>query len=413
MTTNDSFEAPERATPAVARRRRTSGATLFIAVALALVVGFVVGTRSQDILAAMGPVFGFKASSDTLDLSSVESTYQELKANYDGKLDTTALIDGASRGMVAAAGDQYTVFMDPTEAADFNKSLSGEVSGIGAEIGVRNSEPTIIRVIVDSPAEKAGLLPGDQLVSVNGDSLQHATADQAAIKVRGDAGTSVKLTVLRGGITHDFTIMRAKISDPSVRSRIVSGDIGVLTISRFDDQTAALAKQAAQNFKAQGVKGVILDLRDDGGGYLDAAQSVAGLWLDNQLVVTEKTGDTVVDQLSSGSSPILQGIHTVVLVNGSSASASEIVAGALQDHKAATLIGEKTFGKGSVQKVINLPGGRILKVTIARWYTPNGKNITKEGITPDKQVTLTADNANAGQDPQMDAALAEFGIIVN
>jgi carboxyl-terminal processing protease len=179
-----------------------------------------------------------------------------------------------------------------------------------------------------------------------------------------------------------------------------------MKISRFDDQTGTLASEAARSFKDQNVKAIILDLRDDGGGYLDAARQVASLWLDKKVIVTERTGDTVTGTLKADSSPLLGGIKTVVLVNGGSASASEIVAGALQDHKAATLIGEKTFGKGTVQKVIELPGGRILKVTVARWYTPNGKNITKEGITPDMSVVLTSTDMDAGRDPQMDAALA-------
>jgi len=179
-----------------------------------------------------------------------------------------------------------------------------------------------------------------------------------------------------------------------------------MTITRFDDQTGQLARQAAQSFKSQNVKSVILDLRGNGGGYLTAAQDVAGLWLDNKVVVTEKNNGKVVDELKSGTNPILVGIPTVVLVNGSSASASEIVAGALQDHGAAKLVGEKTFGKGSVQKLITLPEGAQLKVTIARWYTPNGKNISKQGIAVDKEAKLTTEDINANRDPQLDAAKA-------
>jgi carboxyl-terminal processing protease len=193
------------------------------------------------------------------------------------------------------------------------------------------------------------------------------------------------------------------VNNPSVQSSVENG-VGRLTITRFDDETGNLARKAAQSFKQQNVKSVILDLRDNGGGYLTAAQDVAGLWLDDQVVVSERTGGKVTEELKSGSDTVLAGIPTVVLVNGSSASASEIVAGALQDHKAATLIGEKTFGKGTVQKVIDLGAGTTLKVTIARWYTPNGKNITKEGITPDQKVGMTAADVDAGKDPQLEAA---------
>jgi carboxyl-terminal processing protease len=184
----------------------------------------------------------------------------------------------------------------------------------------------------------------------------------------------------------------------------VQDGVGVLSILRFDDQTGTLAKKAAEAFKRQNVKGVILDLRDNGGGYITAAQDVAGLWLKNKLVVSERTNGKTTDELTSGNDPILSGIPTVVLVNGNTASASEIVAGALQDYKVATLVGEKTFGKGTVQKMLDLGGGTRLKVTVARWYTPNGKNIDKAGITPNQTIKLTAGDVNSGKDPQMTAA---------
>lgn len=395
-------QAPEPVIAPKPKSKSVSTATFMAGLAIMAVVGFIVGTRSDQIIGLMQ---GVKLSSDTLDLSSVQKTYQALKANFDGTLDTAALIDGASRGMVAAAGDKYTVFMDATEAAEFNKELSGEVTGVGAEIGTRSSQPTIIRVLTDSPAEKAGLKAGDIIIKVNDDVTQDLTNDQVASKIRGDAGTSVKITIMRAGISKEFTIIRAKLNDPSVRWSVQNG-VGVITMTRFDADTASLARQAAEEFVAQGVKSVVLDLRDNGGGYLDAARDVASLWVDkDKVVVTEKRGDTVADTVKATGNPILAGVKTVVLVNGGSASASEIVSGALQDYKAATLIGEKTYGKGSVQQIITLADGRVLKVTVAKWYTPNGKNISKEGITPDKTVEMTTADSNAGKDPQMDAAL--------
>ena len=391
----------------VARSKMVSKNTFILSMAFVALVAFVAGTRSTQLYASVAPLFGIKASADTLDMSIVQKTFQELKANYDGTLDMGKLVDGAARGMVAAAGDRYTVFMDKTEAQDFAKQLSGEVSGIGCEIGVRSNQPTIIRVLTDSPAEQAGVKANDVIVAVNGESVVGADSSTVAEKIRGEAGTSVKVKVARGGAVQEFTITRAKISDPSVRWSVKDG-VGTIIISRFDQDTGSLARKAANELKSQGVKGVILDLRDDGGGYLDAARDVAGLWLDNKTVVTEKTDGKVTDTVTTGSNTVLAGVKTIVLVNGGSASASEIVAGALQDYKVATLVGEKTFGKGTVQKLIDLPDGRELKVTIARWYTPNGKNITKEGITPDKKVQLTSDDMNAGRDPQADAALSLF-----
>ncbi len=386
---------------------KVSKPTLLLSVALVAVVAFVAGTRSDQLYAAIAPVFGIKASADTLDTAVLQQAFRELKANYDGTLDASKLTDGAARGMVAAAGDKYTVFMDKDEAEQFNKDLRGEISGIGCEIGLRGDRATVLRVLADSPAEAAGVKPGDVFVGVNGESVEGMDATTVASKVRGEKDTTVKLTMQRGEEQKEFTITRAQVTDASVRWSI-DGDIGTITMSRFDDDTGKLANQAAAEFKAHGVKGVILDLRGNGGGYLSAAVDVAGIWLDNKVVVTEKSNGKVTGTEKTGSGAPLAGVKTVVLVNGASASASEIVAGALQDHKAATLVGEKTFGKGTVQKVVNLLDGRLLKVTIARWYTPNGKNITKEGISPDKKVELTSDDANAGRDPQLEAAKGLF-----
>jgi carboxyl-terminal processing protease len=389
-------------------RARISKSVYFLTIAIVAAVGFVAGTRSNELLGAIAPVFGFKVATGTIDLASVEKTYRELKANYDGTLDTKKLIDGASRGLVAAAGDQYTVFMDAKEATEFDKDLSGQIGGgIGAEIGIRDDQPTIIRVLAGNPAEKTGLKVGDTIVAINDESTSGWTADKAAMNIRGEVGTTVKLGVLRGNEAKEFTITRDTVSNPSVESRVENG-VGILTVSRFDDQTADLARRAADSFKTQNVKGVILDLRNNGGGYVTAAQEVAGIWLDNKVVVSERTGGKVTDELRSGGNPVLTGIPTVVLVNGSSASASEIVAGALQDYDTAMLLGEKTFGKGTVQKILDLGAGTQLKVTIARWYTPKGKNITKEGIKPNQSVELTAEDANAGRDPQLEAAKARL-----
>ena len=382
-----------------------SKSVFFLSIAVVAVVGFIAGTRSNELLAVIAPIFGIKVETGTLQLSSVQKTYQELKANYDGDIDTQKLTDGASRGLVEAAGDQYTVFMDAKEATEFEKDLKGEIGGgVGAEIGVRGGKPTILRVLSGNPAEKAGVKPGDIIATVNDQPTNGWNAEKTAGEIRGEVGTTVKLGLIRNNEPEEFTITREKVTNPSVQARVQDG-IGILALSRFDNETGNETRKAAQSFKQQNVKGVILDLRGNGGGYITAAQEVAGLWLDNKLVVTEKAHGNVVDELRSGSDPILAGIPTVLLVNGSSASASEIVAGAFQDYKTATLIGEKTFGKGTVQKVLDLGAGTKLKVTVARWYTPNGKNITKDGISPDETIELTAQDTDAGRDTQLDGAL--------
>ena len=377
------------------------------AVVLVLALGYIAGTFNNQIISAVAPVFGIKAYSGTIDLSSLQQTYQQLKANYDGTIDDSKLVEGATKGMVDSLGDEYTLYMNNAETKNFNNELSGTIGGgIGVELGLRSGKITALRILKDNPAEKVGIQVGDVLVKINDQVIPaDQTVGVAASHVRGEVGTTVKLTVLRGSDTKDFTITRAQVTNPSVYSK-VSGSVGIMTITRFDDQTGQLAREAAQSFKNQNVKSVVLDLRGNGGGYLKAAQDVASLWLNDQVVVSERTKGKVVDELRSGTDPILAGIPTAVLVNASSASASEIVAGALQDHGVAKLVGEKTFGKGSVQKLIALPGESQLKVTIARWYTPNGKNISKQGIAVDKQATLTVDDINAGRDPQLDAAKA-------
>jgi carboxyl-terminal processing protease len=390
-----------------APQRRISASMLVIGIILILGLGYVAGTYNNQIIAAIAPTFGLKVNKDTLDLSSLQDTYQALKANYDGDINDTKLVEAANKGMVSALGDDYTVYFNAAEAQSFNDDLSGSIGGgIGAELSVRNERVTIVRVLADNPAQKAGLAVGDAITAINDvDVLPTETLNDVVMKIRGEVGTTVKLAVLRDSGEKVFTITRAEVTNPSVYSSVQDG-VGLLTVTRFDDQTGALARAAAESFRAQNVSSVILDLRGNGGGYLTAAQDVAGIWLNNKTVVTEKTNGKVVDELKSGSRAILEGVPTVVLVNGSSASASEITAGALQDYGAAKLVGEKTFGKGSVQQLLNLPGGAELKVTIAKWYTPNGNNISKEGIMPDEVVKLTIEDLNATRDPQLEAAKA-------
>ncbi len=372
-------------------------------IVLVLLLGFVVGTRSKQLYAFVGPVFGVKVSADTLDLSSLQDTYQTLKANYNGKLNDKDLIDGANHGLVDAVGDPYTVYMNKKEAEEFSKDLTGNIGGgIGAEIGVRSEQPTIIRTLPDNPAERAGVHAGDVIVAVNDESVVGKDAETAVRLIRGEIGTTVKLTVRRDNATKEFSITREEITNPSVTSKVENG-IGILTLNRFDGETANLTQKAARSFRNQQVKGVVLDLRGNGGGYLEAAQAVAGLWLEDKKVVSVRSLGSSQDLYSEGE-PYLRGVKTVVLVNGGSASASEIVAGALKDYGVATLVGEKTFGKGTVQELLPLVNNAQLKVTIKRWYTPHGKNITEEGIAPNKKVGLTQKDLDAGRDPQLEAA---------
>lgn len=385
--------------------KTVSLSTFLLVVILVAVISYIAGTRSDQISSKIGSTLGFSTTDSSLDTKSIREVYDTIREKYDGNIDTSKLEDGAISGMTSALGDRYTEFFSAQDASKFQDSLNGRISGIGAEIGIRNDQPTILRTIDDSPARKAGLLKGDQIIKVNEKSTLKATSEKTANLIKGEEGTAVKISVLRSGQEKQFTITRAQVTDASVASR-VSGDTGIITIRRFDSTTGDLAKRVAEKLKADGVKSIILDLRDNGGGELEQTPDVAGLWLSKgDVVVTVKKRSKIDQELKTTGTPILEGMKTIVLTNGATASASEIVAGALKDHGAATILGEKTFGKGSVQQVINLDGGRELKITIAKWYTPNDRNINEKGIEPDIKVELTKDDANSDSDPQMDEAL--------
>ena len=376
----------------------------FLTLVIVAIVSFVAGARSDALFANVASVFGVRTSNKTIDLSSVQKTYQELIANYDGKLDTQKLIYGANRGLVEAAGDPHTAYMDPDETKEFDKSLSGQIGGgIGAEIGLRNNKPTIIKPLENSPAQKAGIKAGEVIVKVNDESSSDWSVDKVVSKIRGEIGTSVKLTLLSEGRTREVSVVRQNIVSPAVEPEI-DGEIGILKVNRFGDDTVSLSRKYASEFVEKGVKKVILDLRNNPGGTVGAAQGLLGIWLDNQIAMTERRGSEIVKTLRTTGAPILGNMKTVVLINGNSASASEITAGALREYGKATLVGQKSYGKGSVQIVLGLPGGSQMKVTEARWYTPKGKNIDKTGIEPDVKVDLSSDDVNNSVDPQMDKA---------
>ncbi len=376
----------------------------FLTLVIVAIVSFVAGARSDALFANVASVFGVRTSNKTIDLSSVQKTYQELVANYDGKLDTQKLIYGANRGLVEAAGDPHTAYMDPDETKEFDKSLSGQIGGgIGAEIGLRSNKPTIIKPLENSPAQKAGIKAGEAIVKVNDEASSDWSVEKVVSKIRGEVGTSVKLTLLSGGQTREVSVVRQNIVSPAVESEI-DGEIGILKVNRFGDDTVSLSRKYASEFVEKGVKKVILDLRNNPGGTVGAAQGLLGIWLDNQIAMTERRGSEIVKTLRTTGTPILGNMKTVVLINGNSASASEITAGALREYGKATLVGQKSYGKGSVQIVLGLPGGSQMKVTEARWYTPKGKNIDKTGIEPDVKVDLSSDDVNNNVDPQMDKA---------
>lgn len=360
-----------------------------------------------------------KNAANDLNYASVEKLYDILRKNYDGQIDSEKILEGIKSGLVSSAGDPYTEYLAKQEAQEFNEQLDGTFSGIGAELG-KDEQGNIIVIspISGFPAEKAGLKAQDIIVEVDGESLSGKTIEEAVRKIRGEKGTIVKLRLVRNkAVEVNLEITRDTITIPSVESKIIDGNIGYIKISRYGKDTVELTSKAANEFKNSNVNGVILDLRNNPGGLLESAVGVSNIWLDNgKTILQEKRDNQVIKSYTSKGNPILKGIKTVVLINEGSASASEITAGALHDNGAASLLGVKSFGKGSVQDLVclvptsfdNKCDGAILKVTIARWFTPNGINIDKEGIKPDIEVKLSEDDFSAKRDPQLDAAKASF-----
>ncbi len=385
------------------KRFQLNIAQLAAIVVVCLLAGFSVNQRFPGLVD-----FGRPATRQP-DFSSLNSLYDKLGAKFDGHLDATKALEGAKAGMVAASGDPYTVYLSAKEAKELDDSLNGTLSGIGIEVGIKNNRLTVIAPVADTPAAKAGLKAGDVIAKIDDTDSSTLSLDQAVAKIRGPKGTQVKLILVRGSSQPQLlTITRDQITVPSVKLEMKSGNVGYVNISEFGTDTATGFDKVAKQMQAAGIKKVILDLRDNPGGYLDAAVNVASHFLPKDAtVVQQRRGSTIIDtEKSTGGE--LQDAKVVVLINGGSASASEILAGALADNHRATLIGTTSFGKGSVQSIVPLNGGSQLKVTVAHWYTPSGRNITKEGIKPTKAVKLSNEDSDAGRDPQLDAAIKEL-----
>lgn len=348
-------------------------------------------------------------------LSKVEAI---IKQKYDGEIDVNKLSEGAAAGAVAALGDPYTTYLDKKANEELANDLKGELSGIGVEVGQKNGKLTVIAPIDGTPADKAGLKAGDYIASIDGVDSSTLTIDEAVNRIRGEKGTDVKLVVVRGSnAPKEITITRDIINVPSVTYELKDGIIGYIKIRRFGEDTATLVMRAGESLRAQGAKGLVIDVRDNPGGYLETAVDVSSQFMSSGLVVEERSSKSKTKVHNASAGGKLTDLPLVVLVNGGSASASEILAGALADNGRAILIGEKTYGKGSVQEVICLDGnnlfsqacdGPTIKVTVAHWYTPKGVNISKEGIRPNIEVKLSDEDYNSGLDPQLQKAIEEI-----
>lgn len=377
---------------------------------VSLIFGLVIGELSAggSIGSTISQIFGGSGSGLKINWSELDEVYSKLETNYDGEISKRDVIEGAKKGLTAALGDKYTVYMDTETAKEFDNSLHGNVgSGVGIEMGLRDGYVRVLRTLPDNPARAAGVLAGDIIYKVDGEEVYTLSSDEISTKIRGEAGTEVTLTVVRNGEELSFTLKREKINNVSAYLDY-DGQTAIITVTRFDEDTGTTVQKFAKEFESKGINKVILDLRDNGGGYVKAAGDLLSLWLDGDVYLIQKSKNQKQDipSYTASSRAILKDMKTIVLVNGSTASASEITAGALQDYGKATILGEKTYGKGVVQSLYTLSNSTLIKITTASWYTPKERTINGEGITPDQEVTRSYDDINMMRDPQMDAAKA-------
>ncbi len=373
-------------------KQRTVG-RFFLLLCLVLVfgAGFVTGA-------------GYQLSRVRLNLNEFWQVYTLVEEQHVGSIDKKKAVEGATRGFVESLGDPYSGFLSAEERSNLDQELSGEFEGIGARLDDKNGNIVVVSPLTDSPAEKAGLKPNDILLEIDGVSTEGMSLDEAVSKIRGKSGTAVALSVFRANQDQPIklTITRQAILVPSVTWKMV-GTIGYIEVSQFGDDTVALAKQAVEEIKAKAPSAIVLDLRNNPGGYLNDVAPLAAAFLPPSSVVTiQKFKVKPSEEIKTIGVPVFPETKLFVLVNGGSASASEILAGALKDYGRAKIVGQKTFGKGSVQDIIPLGGGAALRLTVAEWLTPKGNVVNKVGIEPDVKVDGEKTEAT---DPILDKAL--------
>jgi len=331
-----------------------------------------------------------KTRSDEVSFNQFWNIWDKIKTKHvsNKEISDVDLFYGAMEGLVKGLDDPYSVYFPPKEAQEFAKDLAGEFEGISAEIGIRDERLTVIAPLPESPAEKSGLKTGDKILAIDGEDTFGITVESAVQKIRGKRGTTVTLTMSSNGLNtaRDVDITRDTINVPTVRLETVGDNIAHLRVSYFNGETGKEFDKAVKEIIKQNPKGIILDMRSNPGGFLDTSIDVASEWIKEGVIVSEKFTNGKVQHHDTTGLHRLAGYKTIVLVDGGTASGSEIVAGALQDYEQATLVGQKTYGKGSVQDFEPFSDGSALKLTIAKWFTPKDRGIDGEGIAPDIEL---------------------------
>ncbi len=377
-------------------------------------VGYGVGQRtkgSANIIATTTPSPTSKTTNENLDFSPLNQAWGKIKNNFyfKDRIDNQDGIYGATEGLINSLGDPYTVFFSPDASADFNDSLHGTLEGIGAELGVFEGNLTVTSIIKDSPAFHAGIKAKDIIYKIEDEIAGNLTLGQAVEKIRGPRGTKVTLTIIHEGDKNStkVEVTRDVINIKEIEYEMLENDIAIISIHQFTDDTHINLWEIGRELVEKNPKGIILDLRWDPGGYLEAAVDVTSFFLKEGAAV-KKVLRTDSDTMNVTGKAVFPDLPLIVMINGGSASASEIVAGALRDNNRATLLGEKSFGKGTIQELHPLPNGASIKITIGKWFPPSGEDIDHKGITPDIVVPLDDEAMAKGKDNQKDRAIEEI-----
>lgn len=368
---------------------------------------------------SLGVYIGFKKAPEAIagvpgedmDLTSFWEVWRQLELKYVGDKNPTEeeKLYGAIQGLAASYGDPYTVFFPPEESKAFADEVSGAFEGVGMEVGLKGSQIVVIAPLKDTPAYKAGVLAGDRILKIDDKETAGLTVEEAVKLIRGKGGTKVTLVMGRDGSDEPITIeiIRARIDIPTINTELRSDGVFVIHLYNFSAPSFTKFREALREFVNSKSDKLIIDLRNNPGGYLEAANEMASFFLPvGDLVVIEDYGNKrdQVAHRSRGYNVFSDKLHMVILVNGGSASASEILAGALRDHNRAVIMGEKTFGKGSVQELVSITDKTSLKVTVARWLTPAGVSISKQGIVPDVEIKMTPEIFKEKGDVQLEEA---------
>lgn len=346
-----------------------------------------------------------------LDFTLFWDAWQTLKDKFIDrtKFDSQKMLYGAIAGMVKSLDDPYTIFMNPDDSKKFLEDVTGKFEGVGMEIGQKKGQLQVISPLEGTPAQKAGIRAGDKITKINDEFTTDMSVDQAVSKIRGPKGTEVKLIIFRDGWsdTKEFKLTRAVIEIPSLKWEMKDGNIAYLKLYQFSEKAVSDFNKATIEILNSGAKKMVLDLRNNPGGYLEVSQNIASFFLEKNSVVTieDYGGQKEPQKYLADGNPVFLDFPLVVLINEGSASAAEILAGSLRDNRGIKLIGQTSFGKGSVQELTSLTGGSTIKITVAKWLTPKGQSISDHGLEPDVKVEITDKDYQEDKDPQLDKAL--------